>query len=290
MMKYITKIRAGISIYASKKTDNLFEGSYKSIYQGNGLDFENLREYIAGDNTRDIDWKASSRSGKLLVKRYIAEKKHNIMLVFDTDKRMSAHTKSIQIKKEVALYTAGTIGYLSGKNGDQVGAIFSKNGLIQYYQLRTGMHNIERILTEYDKQELEQNGSALEKCLDYILKNSKRKMILFVISDMAGMNRLGEDVWKKLTCQHDVFFVSIGDADLSADRCFDVEKSRYIPFYLTHNKKLQEIEQNTKRRVWEENEKKLLKHGIVCTQIDGEEEIVDKITEMLGRYRYANKR
>ena len=79
IMNYVTKIRAKVNIYASRKSSNLFDGSYKSVYQGNGLDFENLREYIPGDNIRDIDWKASSRSGKMLVKRYVAERKHNIM-------------------------------------------------------------------------------------------------------------------------------------------------------------------------------------------------------------------
>jgi uncharacterized protein (DUF58 family) len=77
MKSYITKIRAKISIHANKKTSDIFDGTYKSVYQGNGMDFENLREYIPGDSIRDIDWKASSRSGKVLVKRYIAEKKHN---------------------------------------------------------------------------------------------------------------------------------------------------------------------------------------------------------------------
>ena len=88
MKDYITKVKAKLSLYSTKKTSNIFDGSYKSIYQGNGLDFENLREYIPGDSIRDIDWKASSRSGKILIKRYIAEKKHNVMLVFDTGKSM----------------------------------------------------------------------------------------------------------------------------------------------------------------------------------------------------------
>ena len=82
-MKYVAGIKAKIHIYSNKKTGNLFDGSYRSVYEGNGLDFENLREYVPGDNIRDIDWKSSSRNGKMLVKRYVAEKKHNVMLVWD---------------------------------------------------------------------------------------------------------------------------------------------------------------------------------------------------------------
>lgn len=290
MMNYVAKIRAKVSIHASKKTSNIFDGSYKSIYQGNGLDFENLREYIPGDSIRDIDWKSSSRSGKLLVKRYIAEKKHNIMLVFDTGKKMLADTKGLQRKKDVALQVGGTVGFLASSNGDNVGALYNKNGLIQYYQLRTGMFNIERILTEYDKETCEGYNSDLEKSLDYIIKNINRKMIVFVISDGAGIRSVSDDMLKRLTCQHDVVFIGISDADITVGRSYNIHSDSYIPDFISKNKKLIKIEQEAKRKMYEENERKLLKYRVVTTEIDSEEEIVDKVIELLGRNKYAGNR
>lgn len=290
MMNYVAKIRAKVSIHASKKTSNIFDGSYKSIYQGNGLDFENLREYIPGDSIRDIDWKSSSRSGKLLVKRYIAEKKHNIMLVFDTGKKMLADTKGLQRKKDVALQVGGTVGFLASSNGDNVGALYNKNGLIQYYQLRTGMFNIERILTEYDKETCEGYNSDLEKSLDYIIKNINRKMIVFVITDGAGIRSVSDDTLKRLTCQHDVVFISISDADITVGRSYNIHSDSYIPDFISKNKKLIKIEQEAKRKMYEENERKLLKYRVVTTEIDSEEEIVDKVIELLGRNKYAGNR
>lgn len=73
-MKYITKIKANLSVYAKKKTSNILEGAYNSIYKGKSMNFEDLREYVIGDNVKDIDWKASARSDKILIKQYIAEK------------------------------------------------------------------------------------------------------------------------------------------------------------------------------------------------------------------------
>ena len=96
---YINKIKANISIYASKKTSNILDGSYKSIYKGRSLNFEDLREYVIGDNIKDIDWKASARSGNILVRQYIAEKKHNIMLVLDIGKKMRADTSDGVLKR-----------------------------------------------------------------------------------------------------------------------------------------------------------------------------------------------
>lgn len=288
MMRHITRIKAKISIYARKKTSNIFDGSYKSIYTGNGFEFDNLREYIPGDNIRDIDWKASSRSGNLLVKRYIAEKKHNVMLVFDTGKGMCADTKALQTKKEVVLNIGGTLGYIASRNGDQVGALYNRNGFIQYYPLKSGLDHLERILTGYEKEHFEDYQGDLEKSLDYLIKHIRRKMIICVISDAMGIKNIGDDTLKKLACQHDVLFVSISDADITSGQSYQIDKGMYIPEFISNNKRLQKLEQETKQRIYDENAKKLLKHRIVLTQIDNEEEIPNKVIELLERYKYAN--
>ena len=290
IMNYVTKIRAKVNIYASKKSTNLFDGSYKSVYQGNGLDFENLREYNPGDSIRDIDWKASSRSGKMLVKRYIAEKKHNIMIVFDTGKKMTAHTKNMEIKKDLALNVGGIVGYLAAKNGDNVGAIWCRKGYIQYHQLRTGMHNIERILTSYDKENFEENESDLEKSLEYIVKNINRKMVVFIISDAIGIRDVSESTLKKLVTRHDVLYVQIGDADYTDGTAYSLDKDFYIPEFITRNKKLIRIEQEAKQKLDKEIKDKLLQYRMVNTRIDSEEDMVDRIIELLEGHRYANNR
>ena len=98
---YVKEIKAKVDIYSAKKTTNVFDGSYKSVFKGNGMNFEDLREYVPGDEISSIDWKATSRSGTVLVKRYMAEKKHNIMLIFDSGKKMLADTKEQQTKKDI---------------------------------------------------------------------------------------------------------------------------------------------------------------------------------------------
>ncbi len=290
MMNYVTKIRAKVSIFASKKTSNVFDGSYKSIYKGNGMNFEDLREYIPGDNIRDIDWKASSRSGNLLVKRYIAEKKHNIFLVFDTGKKMYADTKCLQEKKEVALNVGGTIGYLASRNGDNVGAMLNRDGMIQFFQLRAGLYNLEKILATYDKSQYAEVDGDLEKSFQYLIKNIKRKMIIFVITDAAGIKSISDNTLKKLTCQHDVLFLNISDADITAGKAYDIDCDTYVPDFISDNKTLNRLEQQTKQQIYQENERKLIRHKIVTAEIDGEEEIVDKVIELLERHKYANNR
>ncbi len=288
MMNHILKIQAKVSVYAKKKTSNIFDGSYKSIYTGNGLDFENLREYIPGDNIRDIDWKASARNKNLLIKQYIAEKKHNVMLVFDTGKNFLADTQSGEIKKEVALTAGGTLAYLAAHNRDNVGAIYNRNGMIQFYPLRMGMNHLEHILTSYEREDFTGYDSDINKTLEYIIKNIPKKMIIFVITDAGGIHNISDNTIKKLCVQHDLLFVSIGDATLTGNHAFDVGKSRYVADYITGNKKLMALEQKTREKIAYENSRKLLRNQIVSTEIHSENDIVDKSMELLERHKYAS--
>lgn len=288
---YITKIKANISIFATKKTGNILDGTYTSIFMGRSLNFEDLREYVPGDSIRDIDWKASSRSRNLLVKRYVAEKKHNVLFVFDTGAKMNADTTAGNNKKETALYTMGTAAYLAYKNGDTVGAIYNNDGMVKYYPFKTGLLNIENILAHADKELCEGKSNNLDKSLNYIVNNFRRKMIIFVITDMRGINSTSEAVLKRLMCRHDVLFINIGDTQVTGKgSSFNVEGNNYIPSFIRNNKKLMKLEADHMNEIKESNTKKLIKHGIMDTEINDKSEIVEKLIDLLERHKNANLR
>ncbi|MBQ9609540.1 MAG: DUF58 domain-containing protein [Lachnospiraceae bacterium] len=287
MMDYIARIKSNVGIYTDKKTDNVFDGSYKSVYKGSSLNFEDLREYIVGDNIRDIDWKASSRSRNLLVKRYIAEKKHNIMLIYDTGRKMLADTRSFETKKDVALYAGGTIAYIAAKNGDYVGSAYNRDSKIEYSGLRTGLTNVERLLTSYDKAVFSEENGDISKTINFILKNIKRKMIVFIITDTAGINNIDDRTLKKLKVMHDVLLVNVSDADITSADAYDFDKSEFLPDYLADNKSLIKLEHSLKKEIKDANEKKLMRQGIVSVEIDGRDEIAEKIVYLLERHKYA---
>ena len=106
-LDYVSKIKFGLKRYKTiatdKATSRVLDGSYNSIYKGRSMNFDELREYVPGDDIKDIDWKATSRSQKVLIRQYIAEKRHNIMLIMDANRRMLAETKAGEEKGEVAL-------------------------------------------------------------------------------------------------------------------------------------------------------------------------------------------
>ena len=259
-MKYITRIKANLEIYTKNKTSNILEGAYNSIYKGKSMNFEDLREYVIGDNVKDIDWKASARSNKILIKQYIAEKKHNILFILDTGRKMLADTKDLEPKKEVALMAIGTIGYLVDKHGDSVGAIYKGKNSIELFQFNTGIYNLEKILSSYEREMAVENN--LEDLIKYVLKFIRRRMIIFIITDIDGMYNISEDTLKRLSLFHDVMFINISDALMTGYNAFDMEAHNYIPDYILEDDKLKDIELEIKTKIYSETKERFKKYKI----------------------------
>ena len=284
-MKYITKVKANLAIYTKKKTSNILEGTYNSIYKGKSMNFEELREYVIGDNVKDIDWKASARSNKILIKQFIAEKKHNIFFILDSGKKMLADTKELDSKKEVALMTTGTIGYLVDKHGDSIGAIYNSNKT-RLFPLKTGLYNLEHILTDYERNIGNENN--LDKLTNYVLKFINRRMIIFIITDIDGMSSLSDETLRKLSLLHDVMFINISDALMTGYNAFDVDQDIYIPDYILEDEKLKNIELEIKSKIYEETKNRFKKYNIITTTINKEKDIVNDVFKLLERRRNAN--
>ena len=284
-LKYITKIKAGLSLYTKRKTSNILEGSYNSIYKGKSMNFEDLREYVIGDNVKDIDWKASVRANKILIKRYIAEKKHNILFILDGGKKMLADTKMLDSKKDVALMTLGTIGYLVNKNGDSISTIYQGKDKITMMPFKVGLYNLENVINLYEKNIGEENN--LEELIKYVIKNIRKRMIVFIITDINGMSSISEDTLRRLAYYNDIMFVNISDALMTGYNAFDVDDDEYVPDYILDDKKMKDIEQELKNNIYEETNKKYKKYNIFSITVDREKDVVESIVKLLERRKNA---
>ena len=292
-MNYISKIQSNLkryrTIHTNKITDRILDGSYNSIYKGRGMNFDELREYVIGDDLKDVDWKASARSQKMLIRQYVVEKKHNIMLVFDTNRRMLAESAAGVEKREIALLSLGTLGFLVTSNGDYVSAIYPTEKSVQYHPFRMGLMPLENILNDYHKQVSEKNKGNLNKSLDYIVRNIKRKMIVVVATDAKGVTEIDDVILKRLMVFHDVLFVNISDADLSGKNVYDIENGAYVPPFFTKDKKLARIEKKKKQAILDECEDKLKKFGIASTVVSDIDGIDNQIIELLEKHKTENR-
>ena len=291
-LDYVSKIKFGLKRYKTiatdKSTSRVLDGSYNSIYKGRSMNFDELREYVPGDDIKDIDWKATSRSQKVLIRSYIAEKKHNIMLVMDTNRRMLAETKTGEDKGEVALMAGGTLGYLVTDNGDYVSGLYYNNDKMERSPFKTGFLNLEFLLEGYHKCLNPENKSDLNGILKYIMHNIKRRMIVVMVTDTEGILKLDESYLSQITMVHDVILVNVSDSDFYGKKVYNVETYGYLPPFISLSKSLQ----RQQKKIQEDMEKKAItklnRHGIPWVQVDTATRIDGKIAELLEKNKLVN--
>ena len=293
-MKYIAQIQAGLKRYrvlpTQKKTSRVLDGSYRSIFKGHSMNFDELREYVQGDDVKDIDWKASSRSQKILVRQYVAEKKHNIMLVFDTNRHMLAQSADGLEKRELALISGGTLGYMVNSNGDYVAATYATETSVQHFHFKNGLMNLELILDHYHNSVTMENHSTINKALDYVLHNFHRRMILVLVTDRDGVSSLSEATLKRLLVMHDVLLIQVGDAELNGKDLYDIDRGEYLPDFITRDKKLAAIAREKRDRAERESAEKLKRLGIACVTVNNLEDMDDQILVLLNKHKVEMKR
>lgn len=281
--KYINEVKLNISIYASKKTSNILDGTYRSFYKGKSMNFENLREYVLNDDFKDIDWNASARSGTLLVKQFQAEKKSNVLFVIDSGKKMLADTDYYVSKKKLALLFAGTIGYIAIKNGDYISLAYSNNNGLIYKPFKYNLYNLEEYLSEYDNSFFDDTRLTINDILNNICNIVHKKMIIFVITDLAGIDNIDDKTLKKLSNYHDVMFVNINDNYMYGENIYDLDNTSYISKYILKDKKLYNLEKEIRNNLINSCNDKLLKNNISMVSISSIEQINDKIIELLEK-------
>ncbi len=282
---YLAKIKASISLFTRKKTSNILDGEFGSVYRGRSFDFDDLREYVYGDSVKDIDWKSSSKTGRVLIRRYIAEKKHNILLICDSGKKFQGDTAAGERKSDVALNVLGTISYLVNDHGDDYALLTSSQEGYDFTFFRSGKTHLENVILRYEKCLKEEESKPLDETLEYVSENIRRKMIIFVITDMEGEARLKDNLMKRLTVRNDVMVINIEDAYLTGNRLFDLDQGTYERQYMLHDKKLHEAEvQDRKRR-----EKRALeiykRYMISRVGVSREADVVNKVVELFEKHK-----
>ena len=277
-----------MNIPINKINFNTLKKTYNTLYNKDEIDFKYLREYTTNDNIKKIAWKQSAKENKLLVKEKNNEKKYNILIVLDSNIKFNANTNKGEKKKDILLNIVKIISHITIKNNDYLEIIYSENNKTIYQKNIFKKTSIEKVLSDYNIKS-SNNIYNINKLLSFIKQNIKNRKIIFIISDISGINNIKHQDIKSLTKKHDIFVINIEDNYFYGDNLYDVESNKYIPSFFSKDKKLKQIDIEVKNNLKNINRKKLFKYGINQTTISESKDIIYKLYCLLEEYKKWKK-
>jgi uncharacterized protein (DUF58 family) len=207
----INRIKTKLNIHSTRRSLLMLEGEYTSALKGKSLDFDDLREYTYGDDVRDIDWRASAKHQNPLVKRYVANRRHNVLFVVDTSITMRAAAPDYQPKYELASEVIGLLGYIAVKHNDNVG-LATLNGKFEQVKFMGGEMHLNRILDIVEAKTI--NNEKVVDVNELLSKANKvinSRTIMVVIANEATPSEELKTILRKIKHRHDLLWVSIAD-------------------------------------------------------------------------------
>ena len=290
----LTRVKSKLFVHARRRSRSLLEGEYSSVFHGRSLDYDDLRAYVPGDEVRDIDWKATARHQAPLVKRYVATRKQNLMLVIDTGRGMAATTTSGEPKKSVAIAAAGLVGYLAQRHGDLVGLVRGTATSTTVHDMRGSEAHLELLLRAIDSAtRVDGAQSNLATQLRWIVGNVRRRLVLLVVADDKELDPALDDLLRRLHVQHEILWITVEDADPTAiggDRtAYDVADTYTLPTLVRLDPKVRRAyAASVEARVRRTGEL-LDRRGINHARLGSTDDVVTTVFALLERQRRARR-
>ncbi len=282
--EYLARISKDAVLYTSRKTTNILDGGYNSVYLGKSLEFHDIKEYSQGDDITSIDWKSSSRTDRLLVRRYIAEKKHSVLIIGDTGSKMDADTPTGDYKADIALMSMGVIGYLLGRQGADVGFACSGKRGITNTPFKAGGQCVEELLRTYGASIFDNPSSDMNGLIMNMLQAfPMRRMIMFVITDIAGLKAVKNETLSRMTERNDVYFICIDDASVTGRRVYDRVGEEYVSRFLAGSKALKKAEDAERDSIMSRFKLDALRNRVVLERVQTASDVVDTVLDLFER-------
>ena len=197
-----------IEIRTRGLVDSFFGGEYHSSFKGRGMTFSEVREYQPGDDVRLIDWNVTARSGNPFIKVFEEERELTVFLLVDISSSGSFGSENY-LKKTVGAEIASVLGFSAIKNNDKVGLILFSNDIVKYIPPKKGKSHVLRVIRELIYTDSKGRGTSISNALDFVMKVSKRKSVVFLLSDFIDENYW--DSLKIVNRKHDFVGIKISD-------------------------------------------------------------------------------
>ncbi|MFP6664991.1 MAG: DUF58 domain-containing protein [Deltaproteobacteria bacterium] len=204
-----------IEIRSARLADESFAGQYHSAFKGRGIDFEEVREYIAGDDIRSIDWNVTARAGRPFIKKFREERELTVLLLVDLS-ASGDFGSADRSKRELAAEIASVLAFSAIRNDDKVGLILFTDEVESYLPPKKGRRHVLRVIREILYFKNQHRGTDLRGALEFATHVRKRRALTFLISDLLGGGGLLPDAATRhaldLTARrHDLVALQITD-------------------------------------------------------------------------------
>jgi uncharacterized protein (DUF58 family) len=203
----LRKVRQ-IEIRTSRMVTSVFGGEYHSVFKGQGMEFQEVREYAAGDDVRAIDWNVTARSGDLFVKKFTEERELTVMLLVDIS-GSQFFGSTPRLKKDLAAEVAAVLAFAATRNNDRVGLVLFTDAVERSLPPGTGLRHVLRVISEVLSFPPRNRGTKLAPALEFLNHVTHRRAVAFLISDF--LDEGFERPLRVTARRHDLISVVTGD-------------------------------------------------------------------------------
>ncbi len=197
-----------LEIKARILADESLLGTYRSVFRGSGLEFEEVREYEPGDDIRSIDWNVTARVGSPFVKKYREDRELNIFLAVDVS--ASSWFGSVdRSKRDLGTELAALLAMTAMSNSDRVGLLRFASGLQEWLPPRRGRDHLLRVIRELLLAAPRRTRTDLGPAARFLTNVTKKRGVVFLVSDFIGVDL--DASCRMLARKHDVIALVLSD-------------------------------------------------------------------------------
>ena len=282
--KILQKVKH-IEIRTKGLVNDLFGGEYHSAFKGQGMTFSEVREYYPGDDIRMIDWNVTARNNAPYVKIFEEERELTVYILVDISSSGSFGTIN-QLKSEMAAEIAAVLGFSAIKNQDKVGLILFSSEVEKFIVPQKNKSHILRLIREVLFYKSQKKGTSVQSALDYLMNVSKRKSVVFLISDF-----LDSKYWKSLKLvnkKHDLIGIRISDPaeksipNIGLFKGYDPESGDEFWIDTSSNKERKLLRKSISEK-WDDFDKKCKKNKFSLLTVSTNQDYVEPIMNFFHR-------
>jgi uncharacterized protein (DUF58 family) len=178
-----------LHLQLNRRVDSPFAGEYRSAFRGQGMEFEEVRPYVPGDDVRHIDWNVTARTGDPYVKVFREERELTLMLVLDRSGSVRTGSGGTDGRTDKGLQVArlaGALAWAAVRNGDRVGMLSFTEEVEDFLPPRKSRGHAWSVLRAAFDAPPARKGTDLGGALEHLGRVLKRRAVICVLSDFLS--------------------------------------------------------------------------------------------------------